>query len=51
LIDITQYQDRRQRVRKRLHAHFRIFPHNIAPDFLQYISGESKSENAKTMKV
>ena len=26
------------------HTRFCIFPRNLAPDFLQYISGKSKSE-------
>jgi hypothetical protein len=34
-----------------LHARFCIFPHNIAPDFLQYISGKPNQRRPKTMKA
>jgi len=33
------------------HTRFCIFPHNLAPDFLQYISGNSNQRTLKIMKV
>jgi hypothetical protein len=36
---------------KASHTRFCIFPHNNAPDFLQYISGNQIRERSKQMKV
>jgi hypothetical protein len=33
------------------HTRFCVFPHNLAPDFLQYISGNPNQRTLKIMKV